>query len=897
VQVDLSTSEMIDESRVEFFLENPQLLPVGFSVGEDVEIIKGGEGGATVQAVLDVSNDILWDQFTPGATLALKLRTRDSGGAEAVYDIGQVGLYGPKTVMPDLIPPDSLTDVVINGGDPVVIPAELAEDEFEFPGTAHATDIGKGIQTIQLYYQSPIGDFLSFESNMFGLTEGSHNDGLFAGTGTVGRYVEAGSYDLLFAVAEDKYGNEFSFDPEMVPASVQKTVLVVNPFADTEPPTLTSPVTIDPETADVTDDTAEVVLSFSVKDEGSGFSFGIITAFHKTDAEADTQLAFFSPEPPFLVNGDSAMGDYEVPVTIIPGATAGDYNYQIQLYDNAIRNRIYGPVRPESTFTPEPLPDGSEETFAVINNAVPDTTPPVLDSISIDCDHDFAEGPGSLKVTMMITEEESQLAFGGFFGQSSYIRVISPTGATDVTRTFSTFNQDFLNPGTYNIEIQLPQAIEPGPYCILVKLENTSGYRNFYGANYDYMPFPGEFPGTCDIINSGVTDFAAPVPVEFSVSPAFILPGEDVTLNVTMRVTDGLTNTGGIGFKMGSIALQNGVSAADVARPVIGDAIDFMAPEDGGPGTGTRYDAVYTFQFPLTGADVMGDFLSFQISLSDSVGNSRVFDSSICNTDGGRFPLPYDEAQIGSDQGNRPPAITSNGAGATAQISLEENIIDVTTVTATDPDLPGDILTFSISGGADSTLFSLDMNSGVLTFVTAPVFDPPGDANGDNVYEITVKVEDSEGEMDSQDISVTVTPDVIDENDYDAYANGENSPFPSSATAQQKAFGFDYDGDGKTNGEEFAAGTDPANAEDSFWAIVSYEAGVGTMVTFGPYTPDTNQYNLYNVFEGPENDQRMDTGLAAQVVEGNANQGYFMVPMGTVPESLLLAVGTLKIAL
>ena len=55
---------------------------------------------------------------------------------------------------------------------------------------------------------------------------------------------------------------------------------------------------------------------------------------------------------------------------------------------------------------------------------------------------------------------------------------------------------------------------------------------------------------------------------------------------------------------------------------------------------------------------------------------------------------------------NVAPVITSNGGGATAAVNVAENTTAVTTVTATDADLPAQTLTYSISGGADAAKFT-----------------------------------------------------------------------------------------------------------------------------------------------------------------------------------------------
>ncbi|MCP4410660.1 MAG: DUF4347 domain-containing protein, partial [Gammaproteobacteria bacterium] len=103
---------------------------------------------------------------------------------------------------------------------------------------------------------------------------------------------------------------------------------------------------------------------------------------------------------------------------------------------------------------------------------------------------------------------------------------------------------------------------------------------------------------------------------------------------------------------------------------------------------------------------------------------------------------------------NDAPVITSDGGGATAAINVTENTTAVTTVTATDADL--DTPTFSISGGADQALFSIDIN-GVLTFDAAPDFENPTDSDTDNVYVVEVTADDGNGGTDVQTISATVT--------------------------------------------------------------------------------------------------------------------------------------------
>ena len=105
---------------------------------------------------------------------------------------------------------------------------------------------------------------------------------------------------------------------------------------------------------------------------------------------------------------------------------------------------------------------------------------------------------------------------------------------------------------------------------------------------------------------------------------------------------------------------------------------------------------------------------------------------------------------------NNAPVITSNGGGVSASIGVAENTTAVTTVTATDADLPSDALTYSVSGGADAARFSISSSSGVLTFTSAPNFEAPTDLGGNNIYYLIVQVSDGTN-TDTQAIAVTVT--------------------------------------------------------------------------------------------------------------------------------------------
>ena len=174
---------------------------------------------------------------------------------------------------------------------------------------------------------------------------------------------------------------------------------------------------------------------------------------------------------------------------------------------------------------------------------------------------------------------------------------------------------------------------------------------------------------------------------------------------------------------------------------------------------GTRL-GVYGQEYDAAGVKDGGEFL-----INTTTAGDQHF-SSVAMRDESHFTVVWSGRGVGDETGvfarsyfrNQPPQIVSDGGGDTANLNADENQTFVTDVNSTDPD--GDVegagLTYTITGGADSTLFSVDTNTGFLTFNSAPDFENPTDSGADGTYEVEVTVTDSGGLTDSQLISVTV---------------------------------------------------------------------------------------------------------------------------------------------
>ncbi len=103
---------------------------------------------------------------------------------------------------------------------------------------------------------------------------------------------------------------------------------------------------------------------------------------------------------------------------------------------------------------------------------------------------------------------------------------------------------------------------------------------------------------------------------------------------------------------------------------------------------------------------------------------------------------------------NKPPVFVTG-----PNLSINENSTRVAGITATDAD-PGQTLTYSMAGGADAALFSIDPESGVLSFVAAPNFEAPRDVGANNVYDVVLRVSDG---IEATDQAFNVTVNNVNE--------------------------------------------------------------------------------------------------------------------------------------
>src|SRR5207244_3270753 len=91
-----------------------------------------------------------------------------------------------------------------------------------------------------------------------------------------------------------------------------------------------------------------------------------------------------------------------------------------------------------------------------------------------------------------------------------------------------------------------------------------------------------------------------------------------------------------------------------------------------------------------------------------------------------------------TDTNDVAPTITSGATASTAENTPAGHT--VYQVTAIDPDTVG-TLSYSLSG-TDAALFKIDSHSGEVSFLAAPDFEAPADADGNNAYQVVVHAND-----------------------------------------------------------------------------------------------------------------------------------------------------------
>ena len=144
------------------------------------------------------------------------------------------------------------------------------------------------------------------------------------------------------------------------------------------------------------------------------------------------------------------------------------------------------------------------------------------------------------------------------------------------------------------------------------------------------------------------------------------------------------------------------------------------------------------FSFTVSNTFPEGDIL-FEISATDQVTSTGV---PVGNPTGISDEEAFPDRMVID---RTAPTITSN-----ANLSSDENTTTGPTVTASEN------VIYSITGGADQGLVSINQATGIISFNTAPDYEAPIDAGADNTYEVIVKAIDPVGLTVTQTVNIQI---------------------------------------------------------------------------------------------------------------------------------------------
>ena len=245
--------------------------------------------------------------------------------------------------------------------------------------------------------------------------------------------------------------------------------------------------------------------------------------------------------------------------------------------------------------------------------------------------------------------------------------------------------------------------------------------------------------------------------VRFVAAPNFAAPGDvggDNVYIVTVSATDSAGNTS---LQPLTVTVTK-VIAGDVTPPVVTGPAGGVVSLAEGQVAVAAYSANEPVVWSIGGADAAAftvdatgrlSFLAAPVNAapSDADGNNIYLLTVTATDSAGNSAMQTLSVTITDAT---PPVVTGPAGGV---VSLAEGQLAVAVYAANEP------VVWAITG-ADAAAFTVDA-AGAVTFATAPDYAAPGDANGDNIYLLTVTATDSAGNITQQSLSVTVMAAVV----------------------------------------------------------------------------------------------------------------------------------------
>ena len=190
-------------------------------------------------------------------------------------------------------------------------------------------------------------------------------------------------------------------------------------------------------------------------------------------------------------------------------------------------------------------------------------------------------------------------------------------------------------------------------------------------------------------------------------------------------------------------------ATASFAENANGTAYQAVASDPEGAALSYTLGGTDAARFDISSTGAVSFKVTPNFEAPADAGGNNIYDITVTASDGALSSAARAVA-ITVTNVNEAPSVTS---GATA--SFAENATGTAyRVTATDPERSA--LSYGL-GGTDAALFNINAATGAVTFKTAPNFEAPADAGGDNVYDIAVTASDGTQSSAPRAVAIAVT--------------------------------------------------------------------------------------------------------------------------------------------
>ena len=356
---------------------------------------------------------------------------------------------------------------------------------------------------------------------------------------------------------------------------------------------------------------------------------------------------------------------------------------------------------------------GKSSTYGLPNiiSSFVSTGPPVLASLTSS---NIATTTATIGATVSTDGGEAITSRGFYYGTSAN----PSTNLTTVTGTTGAMSADLtgLQPGTL--------------YYFRAFATNSNGTTTLGDGTFTALSGPsfvcaeiqnrnnGNNAGVCAGVGSN------PIASNFTNTAFAVIPSTAKTGNITFKWATGTEPQDPLAI---SNVWINGVSTSTQVGPA--------SP------------------YSISGQNTLVTYCFYGINLPSSGNYTLEFKDPQTNTVIGRCTFSGSSNVATTEPTlttNAAPVVTgpSSNTSATATLSMYEGLTAVYNYTA------NETVTWSITGGVDQALFTIDPTTGALIFNTAPVFGE------NNMYEVTVTATDEQGATASQTLTITILNDL-----------------------------------------------------------------------------------------------------------------------------------------